>query len=146
VISFETEMRIRRPVEEVFAYVSEPLNFPRWNSAVRTVRQTAAGGHDVGSSYLMERKLPTGRALNQLDVITHEAPHEFAIHATAGPTPFLYRYRFTSESGETVVRLDAEVELPGPAGLLPQLARRAVRSGVDDNLAALKQILELERG
>jgi uncharacterized protein YndB with AHSA1/START domain len=145
VIAFETEVRINRRIEEVFSYVSDPLNFPRWNSAVRTVRQTPAGAEGVGSSYVMERELPTGRVINQLDVVANESPGEFAIRATAGPTPFLYRYRFSSENRETVVTLDAEVELPGAAALLPQLARRAVKGGVDDNLAALKRTLELSR-
>jgi hypothetical protein len=40
------------------------------------------------------------------------------------------------------VRLDAEVELSGPAAILPAIARRLVKSGVDDNLATLKQIHE----
>jgi hypothetical protein len=142
VISFETEVRIERPIDEVFAYVSEPLNFPRWNSAVRTVRPTPAHGNGVGASYVMERELPIGPAINELDVEASEAPREFAIRSTAGPTPFLYRYGFSSENGETVVRLWAEVELPGAVAVLPQLARRAVKSGVDDNLAALKRILE----
>jgi hypothetical protein len=43
------------------------------------------------------------------------------------------------------MKLDAQVELPGAAALLPQLARRAVKRGVDDNLATLKQILEAAR-
>ena len=40
------------------------------------------------------------------------------------------------------MKLDAEVELPGAAALLPQLAGRLVKKGVNDNLATLKQILE----
>jgi hypothetical protein len=59
-----------------------------------------------------------------------------------GPTPFHYRYAFSLESGVTVVRLAAEVELPAPASLLPQFARRAIKRGVDDNLLTLKRILE----
>jgi hypothetical protein len=47
-----------------------------------------------------------------------------------------------AENGETLVRLDAEIDLPAPAAFVPQLARRAVRHGVDDNLATLKAILE----
>jgi hypothetical protein len=43
------------------------------------------------------------------------------------------------------MKLEAEVELPGAAAFLPQLARRLVKRGVDDNLAALKQILEDSR-
>jgi uncharacterized protein YndB with AHSA1/START domain len=145
VITFETGVRINRPIEEVFSYVSDPLNFPRWNSAVQTVRKTSAGTNGVASRYLMERELPAGRAVNELEVVTSERPREFAIRATAGPTPFLYRYRFSAENGATVMRLDAEVELPGATALLPQLARRLVKNGVEDNFATLKQVLEAAR-
>ena len=142
-ITFETSVRIRRAIEEVFSYVADPLNFPRWNSAVEAVHETSAAENGVASTYSMERELPTGRAVNELEVVASQRPREFAIRTTAGPTPFLYRYRFSRERGETVVRLDAEVELQGTAAVLPQLARCAVKNGVDHNLATLKRILEL---
>ena len=91
----------------------------------------------------MERALPTGRAVNKLEVVARERPSEFVIRATEGPTPFLYRYRFFAENDETVVQLNAQVDLPGAATFLPQVARRVVKKGVDDNLATLKQILEV---
>lgn len=144
-ITFETSTRIHHPIEDVFAYVSDPRNFPRWNSAVRSVRQTSAGVNGVAATYLMERALPTGRAVNELEVMAREWPREFAIRTTAGPTPFRYRYGFSAENNETVVHLKAEVDLIGPAALLPQRARRAVKNGVDDNFATLKEILEAAR-
>jgi ligand-binding SRPBCC domain-containing protein len=137
VITFETDVRIERPIEEVFAYVSNPGNFPYWNSAVSAVRET-----EPGSTYVMERQLPTGRAVNELKIVALDRSTEFAIRTTSGPTPFSYVYRFSAENGETVVRLDAEVELDGVASLRRQLARRAVKRGVDDNFATLKGILE----
>jgi uncharacterized protein YndB with AHSA1/START domain len=145
VIAFETGVRIDRRVEKVFAFVSDPLNLPRWNSAVQTVRKTSAGENGVASTYSMERALPSGRAVNELKVVASEPPREFAIRTTAGPTPFLYRYELSAENGETVLSLDAEVELPGAAAFLPRLARRMVKKGVNDNLATLKQILEAAR-
>ena len=141
-IAFETDVRIKRPIEEVFAYVSYPLNLPRWNSAVQAVRKTSAGEDGVGSTYSMERELPSGRAINELEIVASEAPRQFAIRTTAGPTPFIYRYQFSAENGETVVKLDAQVEFEGAAAFLPQLAGRLVKKGVNDNLASLKQILE----
>jgi uncharacterized protein YndB with AHSA1/START domain len=114
VIAFETDVHIDRPIEEVFAYVSDPLTFPRWNSAVQAVRRTSAAEPGVRSTYLMERELPTGRAVNELEVVESERPHEFAIRATAGPTPFLYRYRFSAENGKTVIRLDARSSSRAP--------------------------------
>jgi uncharacterized protein YndB with AHSA1/START domain len=142
VISFETSVWVERPIEEVFAYVSDPENFPHWNSAVRMVRKTSAGEDEVGSRYSMERHLPTGRAENELEITSHKPPEEFSIRTLSGPTPFVYRYTFSRSDGGTLVELDAEVELPGVAALAGPLARRAVKRGVDDNFATLKRVLE----
>jgi uncharacterized protein YndB with AHSA1/START domain len=57
VIRFETSVWVERPIEEVFAYISDPENFPRWNSVVRTVRKTSRGEDEAGSTYSMERDL-----------------------------------------------------------------------------------------
>jgi ligand-binding SRPBCC domain-containing protein len=122
-IAFQTSIAIDRPLEQVFAYVSEPVNFADWNSAVQVVRPTAAGASGVGSTYSMERRLPTGPVTNKLEIVACERPHEFAICATEGPTPFLYRYRFVAEGDRTVIELDAQVELPSGARLMPASAR-----------------------
>lgn len=141
-IPFETEVRIRRPIGEVFAYLSDPLNLPRWNSAVRAVRKTSGGGY---GTYSMERELPAGRAVNGLEIEAGQPQRAFAIRTTSGPTPFHYRYRLSTEDGGTVVRLSGEFELEDVAAFVPQLARRAVRNGVDDNLATLREVLEARR-
>jgi uncharacterized membrane protein len=135
-ITFKTEVRIERPIEEVYTYVSDPLNFPSWNSAVQDVRENPGG-----KTYSMERRLPTGRALNELAIVDLERPRRFGLRTVSGPTPFRYSYLFSPERGKTLVELDAQVELNGPAALLPQLAQRAVKNGVDENLATLKKIL-----
>ena len=144
-IAFETGIAIQRPIEEVFAYVSDPRNLASWNSAVQAVRPTAQPASGAGSMYSLERELPSGRAVNQLEIVAYQPPHEFTIRTTTGPTPFHYRYRFAEQSGGTSVRLDAEVELGGVANLIPGLARHAVRTGVDENLATLKRLLEEHR-
>jgi hypothetical protein len=97
-ITFETSTRINRPIEEVFAYVSDPCNFPRRNSAVQPYARRRRGDTGVASSYLMERAPPTGRAVNELEVVTREWPREFAIRTTAGPTPFRCRYGFSART------------------------------------------------
>jgi uncharacterized protein YndB with AHSA1/START domain len=122
-INLKTSVRIPRPIDEVFAYVSDPRRFPEWNSAVRAVRQT-------GSTYVMERHLPTGPAVNELEIVTLDAPHEFAIRTTSGPTPFLYRYRFAEDGQGTLLEFDAEIRLPRIAG-------PAIRRGIEANLATL---------
>jgi uncharacterized protein YndB with AHSA1/START domain len=141
-MEFETSVRIARPIEAVFDYLSEPVNFPRWNSAVQSVRETSAGAEGVGATYLMERELPDGRAENALEVVEVNRPTLFVIRTTSGPTPFMYRYVLAAEESATLLELAAEVELGGLAGALGPLASRAVKRGVDSNFADLKRILE----
>ena len=122
-ITLKTSVRIPRPIDDVFAYVSDPLRFPVWNSAVRAVRQT-------GASYVMERDLPTGPAVNELEVVALEPPALFAIRTTSGPTPFLYRYRFSEDTAGTLLEFEGEIRLPRIAG-------PAIKRGIEANLATL---------
>jgi hypothetical protein len=142
VISFETGVRIKRPIEEVFAFVSDPIQFPVWNSAVQTVNGTPGGTGELSSTYSMERELPTGRVENGLKVFARKRPSEFGISTTTGPTPFVYHYEFASDAADTIVHLEATVALPGVAGVLGPLASRGIRRGVDANFADLKRTLE----
>jgi uncharacterized protein YndB with AHSA1/START domain len=139
---FETAVRIARPVDAVFAYVADPRHFADWNSAVERVDAAPGPGSGVGARYVMHRRLPGGPAVNELEITAWEAPREFAIRTTSGPTPFAYRYGFAPADGGTEVRLDAEVELGGAAALAPPLAARLVKRGVDANFAQLRELLE----
>jgi carbon monoxide dehydrogenase subunit G len=141
-VNFETSVRIERPVADVFDYVSDPRNFPSWNSAVQSVTEVGPGREGVGSAYLMERELPGGRAENELEIAESDRPAGFTVRTTSGPTPFTYRYRFSDEGGRTLIELNADVELSGIAGALGPLASRLVKRGVDSNFAELKRILE----
>jgi carbon monoxide dehydrogenase subunit G len=139
---FQTSVRVERPIEEVFPFVSNPLLFPRWNSAVETVELTSGDTGRVGSRYSVQRRLPVGQVENELEIFSREHVSEFGIRTTSGPTPFRYLYRFISDGADTVIRLDADVELSGLASLLAPVAASAVRRGVDANLATLKRTLE----
>ena len=144
-IVFQTRVGIERPIEEVFAYVSDPGNFPVLERGRPGRTPDVRGSEQRRLDLRDQRQLPSGAATNQLEIVASKRPREFVIRASAGPTPFLYRYRFAADNDETVLQLDAEVELPGAAALLPQLGRRAVKKGVEDNFATMKQILETAR-
>lgn len=141
-MKFKTAVTIERPIDEVFNYVSDPCNFPSWNSAVQSVRSTAPGKGGAAATYLMERDLPGGRAENELVIDVWRHPREFTVRTTSGPTPFTYQYVFSEEQRGTKVELSAEVELPGVVGALGPVASLAVKRGVNSNFADLKRILE----
>jgi carbon monoxide dehydrogenase subunit G len=131
----ESHVRVERPIDEVFAFVADPRNFPSWNSAVTGVRPNGR------SAYVMERQLPIGRVENELVVVAREQPTRFAVETTSGPTPFGYTFTFAADGRTTDIQVEVEAEL-GIAERLGPLARLGLRRGVDDNLAALKAILD----
>ena len=139
---FETAISIQRAIDDVFAYVSDPLNMPHWYSAVQTVDQLSGGEPRAGSTYLVRRRLSGGGARNEMEIVAHEAPTRFTIATTSGPTPLTYRYALSPDGGATLLELHATVELSGIAGLAGPLAVRAVKRGMDANLATLKATLE----
>jgi hypothetical protein len=139
---FHTSVRIMRPAHELFAYVADPVQFPHWNSAVGSVRSTSPHPGEVGSTFLMHRELPSGPAENELEILERTPPAVFAIRTTSGPTPFLYRYRFIADGPATILELDGTVDVAGAAALLGPLAVRAIKRGVDANLATLKRLQE----
>jgi uncharacterized protein YndB with AHSA1/START domain len=140
-MEFETSVRIERAVDEVFDYVSDPRNFPRWNSAVQAVSVTSGEG-DPGSTYLMERELPGGPAQNELEILDCNRPTEFAIRTTSGPTPSSTATDSTPTTPRRLSTSPPRVELSGIADALGPLGARVVRRGVDANFATLRQILE----
>jgi hypothetical protein len=50
--------------------------------------------------------------------------------------------RFATQDGATAIHLDAEADLGGAADAFVPIVRRALRKGVDENLARVKAILE----
>lgn len=96
----------------------------------------------AGGRYVMQRRLPTGAATNELEIVTLRPPEELTIRKTSGPTPFLYRYEFATTGAGTLVRLHADIRVGGAASLLGRFAAQAIRRGVNANLATLRDILE----
>ena len=119
VISFRDSIRIDRPIEQVFAFVSDPIQLPalELGGAGRAayLRRARSLERDrrPGSTYAMERELPSGQVENGLEVFAREQPTEFGIRTTSGPTPFVYDYQFGFDGEDTIVHLDASVELDG---------------------------------
>jgi hypothetical protein len=90
----------------------------------------------------MDRELPSGHAVNLLEVVQATPPEEVVIRASEGPTPFTYRYSLHESNGGTDLTVAAEVELEGLGAFLGPLTGRAVKHGVDENLGSLKMLLE----
>ena len=56
--TFENTVTIRRPVEEVFAFLADFENVPRWNYAILETRKTSHGPVGIGTTYRQICSIP----------------------------------------------------------------------------------------
>ena len=130
---------IERPVSEVFAFISDPENLPRWNYYVIGCTKLDTSPARVGSIYRLVRKSDT----RVFSVTEFQQDRSLAIRFRA-PTPRL-DIRFTVESTGSGTRLTDEWELSGIAGFVAGFATAPIRRAVGQNLGKLKELLETGR-
>ena len=136
-------MPIERSIEEVFAFVADPSNFPRWAGAlVNESRQTSPGPLGVGTTFTQINKLMGCRFVSEMRVVTFEPPHHFEYITTAGPIRFAGHYTFVPSGNGTRF---TSVDEPEPSGFLrylqPLLHPFAQRQ-ITANLMNLKAVIE----
>ncbi|MEU8122531.1 SRPBCC family protein [Spirillospora sp. NPDC049024] len=139
-MSFQIAVDIGRPPAEVFAFLADFRNMPRWYDAVERVTT-----RPDGPGFRMVRSLPGGPARNDVETTAYRPNEEVTFTSVNGPTPFRYRYRVEPVPDGARLTLDGEISgdgLPGPAARLGGFAERLFRQGMMRNLQALKQILE----
>jgi uncharacterized membrane protein len=138
VLEFENTIRIDRPVEEVFAFLSDFENIPKWNYYVLEVRQLSESPIGVGTTYHQVRKSDQ----QDLRIIEFEPGHTVAVKTLPQSSPDLeMRFTLYEEGITTRVRDEWKLNTGRPA-IFERLAGGRIKSAVAENLAKLKELLE----
>jgi uncharacterized membrane protein len=138
VLEFENTMRIDRPVDEVFAFLSDFENIPKWNYYVLEVRQLSDNPIGIGTTYHQVRKSDE----QDLRIIEFEPNHTVAVKTLPQSSPDLeMRFTLYEEGNTTCIRDEWKLDTGRPA-VLEKLTGGRIRSAVAENLAKLKELLE----
>ena len=146
-ITTRVTVQIDRPVAEVFAFVTEPGNFPRWASAlVKESRQTSLGPVGVGTTFRQVNTLPGRRFVSEMRVVTYEPEQRFEYVTTSGPIRFSGHYTFTSTADGRSTRFTSvdESEPSGVLRFLQPLLQPFAQRQITANLNRLKAVIEAE--
>jgi uncharacterized protein YndB with AHSA1/START domain len=141
VATFENTVMITRPIEEVFAFLSDFENVPNWNYAIVETRKMSEGPVRVGTIYHQVRSVPS-RSEEHFEVIAYNPPHQLEIQGQLGPFPTRLSYALDAIAEGTRVTNSVELELRGPGRLLGRVAVPRVRDAVAANLGKLKELLD----
>ncbi|HEY7124176.1 MAG TPA: SRPBCC family protein [Ktedonobacterales bacterium] len=140
-VTIEQSTIINRPIEEVFAYVSDQRNSPQWQDGVVDVQQSPESPVGVGTKVTLVRVF-LGRRLEQhAEVVAYEPPTRYAFASTSGPsTTGTNRFEATAEG--TKVTIAFEMQAGGLFSLAEPLVARNLRRSVEAALGNLKDLLE----
>lgn len=140
-LKFENRIRIERPAGEVFAFLADLENIPRWNYYVLEVKKLSPGPAGAGATYHQVRKTDE----QDLRISEFEPGGKLTVETISAGYPQL-EMSFTLIPEGTATELVDHWQLDtGRPALLEKLAGGKVRAAVAENLGVLKQLLETGR-
>ena len=76
--TFQNTVTIARPVGEVFAFLADLRNIPRWNYAIARTVPTSPGPAGAGATYRQTRTIPR-RSEENLQITVFQPPTRLAV-------------------------------------------------------------------
>ena len=138
---FVNAVEIECPVGEVFSFLADFENVPRWNYAIVETRKVSPGPVGVGTTYRQIRSLPR-RSEESFEVSAFEPDRKLAIRGTLGPFASELEYRLEPLPAGTRVTNEVELRPRGIIGLIGQAGSSKIRDAMARNLRELKRLLE----
>jgi uncharacterized protein YndB with AHSA1/START domain len=132
--SAQRTVRIARPADAVFAFLTDPANDPSWRSGVKEM--SAQGPAGVGRRIHQVVAGPGGRGINaDIEVTAYDPPTRYAFRTTSGPVRPDGEFRLAPagpDATDVTFGLTAEV-----GGWKRFVMGGAVQKSMDAEMAAL---------
>jgi uncharacterized membrane protein len=142
-INVEVSTVINRPVADVFAFVADYENLPRWESDFQAVKRLTSAPIGVGTIYDCLLKFPGQTASSKLEITEYILNQKIAfVGEPAGPAKPQGSFLFESVAGGTKVTAHPQPEFRGFFKLLEPLMAGYIRKVNLAHLSALKKLLE----
>jgi len=150
-ITVESDVVIQKPVEEVFAFVSERSNESKWHTDIVEVRPApdsrgSPGGNlsaswTLGSTWLVTVKF-MGRKEYLVEITGVELNRQIQFTTLTGPVRPITTYLFETAPGGTRFIRHVEIPLHGVLRAMKPLMRKSVEKRNARFVENLKRLLE----
>lgn len=140
----EAGITINRPVEEVFAFTSNPESEPLWRPELLEMEKTSEGPIGVGTTYREVMQF-LGRRIESTGEITKYEPNNMiAMKTTSGPLPFELTGTYQPVEGGTELTFEIEADVGGFFRFAEPLVARMGKRQMETQLANIKDLLEAQ--
>ena len=136
------EVEIRRPADDVAAYMFAPANDPAWISGISEAEPLGAMPLTTGSR-VRRRASFLGRRIDYvMEIVALEAGRRLAMHAVEAPMPMDVTYEVEPVSDGAVARVRVQGAAGGLYRLAAPLVSAQVGRSIDGDVRRLKELLE----
>jgi uncharacterized protein YndB with AHSA1/START domain len=139
----ERSITVDRPPEQVWDFVADPRNDPRWCRKVDSVEQTEGGGPGRGARYLARHRPKPLRGPVDLtmEATEFDPPRRLRLREEDGDAVFDVVYELNEEAAGTRLTQIDHIDWKIPRVLQP-IGRAMVGRDLQRQLEALKALLE----
>jgi uncharacterized membrane protein len=142
VINVEKSVVINRPVDEVFAFVGDQRNTPRWQHGLVEVKRLTDGPPGIGTKHTFVRSFMGRRMEASNEYVAYEPGRIITFKTISGPVPLEASYLFEPVAGGTQLTSKIAMDAKGLVSLAEPLIARSLRREMDAAFVALKGLLE----
>jgi uncharacterized protein YndB with AHSA1/START domain len=140
VIEVEHTLEIVRPVDEVFAYLTDIPRIPEWQASAEEA--TLDGELGEGAKIREVRSLMGRRATSTLEITEYDPPKRFSLRAVEGPISYAVEHALEAVDGGTRVTFTGRGETKRVPRLMLGTVRRTIERQFVKDLETFKQKLE----
>ena len=140
-IKIEHSIVINRPVEDVFAVVTNLENNPKWGSGLLEAVKTSEGPIGVGTTWRLVRKVLGQRLEAESEVTEYELNRNY-VQRSKSPFPVEVRQTYEAVEGGTRITITLEAEPGGFFKLAEPLLKSTAKRDIDVEFANLKDLME----
>ena len=139
---FETSIVINRPLEEVFALLSNAENDLKWQSGTIEAKKTSDGPIGVGTTWRTVSRFLGRRIESESEITEYELNRKFAFKTKSGPIPFEGWMTCERVEGGTRINTKFEAEIGGFFKLAEPLVASMGKRQIEADFANLKDLME----
>ena len=139
-IEVEHTLEIARPVDEVFAYLTDIQRIPEWQASAEET--SLEGELGEGARIREVRSMMGRRATSTMEVTEYDPPMRFSLRTVEGPITYAVEHELEAVDGGTRVTSTGRGETTRAPRLMLGTVRRTVQRQFVKDLETFKQRLE----
>jgi hypothetical protein len=140
-IRHSVDLEVSRPVDVVFAWLTDADNYPRWDSSSLKMEPLEPGPWHEGTTFREVRRIGPWNSEVRSRVVLHTPPIALDMESDD-----LLRvrnsWRLEDRGSATLVRWSCEMEVPSVGRLVEQGIAKRFKQGAEENLDRMKVLIE----